>query len=315
MSDEEQGKKPDAPEKGDRPEKPEKAPKAPKAPKAEKAEAKGEKAEAKGEKAEAKGEKPAEGATSLEDLSAEKKERQDSQALKAAKAEKKQQAQEKDGAPAPVKAKGEKAKGGEGKGKGKGKKEKKGEAAPFVKRTQAPRLREKFMKEILPAMMKEFGYTSSMAVPRLRQITLNMGLGQALQNAKLLEAAEAELEVIAGQKPVITKARKSIATFKLRQGQKIGCMVTLRRDRMYEFFDRLVTFALPRTRDFKGVSPRSFDGRGNYTMGIREQIVFPEIDYDKVEKIMGMNVCIVTTAKTDEEGRALLKHLGMPFRQ
>jgi large subunit ribosomal protein L5 len=153
-----------------------------------------------------------------------------------------------------------------------------------------------------------------MAVPRLVKITLNMGLGEALQNAKLLESAEAELAAIAGQKPIVTQARKSIATFKLRQGQKIGAMVTLRRDRMFEFFDRLVTFALPRTRDFRGVSARSFDGRGNFSMGVREQIIFPEIEYDKIEKIMGMNITIGTTAKTDEEGRALLKHLGMPFR-
>ncbi len=297
MSDEE-GKKPDAPEKAGKPDKGPKAEKAPKPPKGEKA-----------PKAEAKSEEP----SGIDALAAEadKKERQDPQALKAAKEAKKAAAQEKDGAQAAPKAKGDKAKGD----KGKGKKEKKGEAAAFVKRAAPPRLREKYAKEIIPALMKEFGYKSTMAVPRLRKITLNMGLGQALQNAKLLEAAEAELEVIAGQKPVITKARKSIATFKLRQGQKIGCMVTLRRDRMYEFLDRLVTFALPRTRDFKGVSPRSFDGRGNYTMGIREQIIFPEIDYDKVEKIMGLNICIVTTARTDEEGRALLKHLGMPFRQ
>jgi large subunit ribosomal protein L5 len=191
---------------------------------------------------------------------------------------------------------------------------KKGEAAPFVKRAAPPRLRQRYVQETMSALMKEFNYQTKMAVPRLVKITVNMGLGQALQNAKLLEAAETELTAIAGQKPVITKARKSIATFKLRQGQKIGCMVTLRRDRMYEFFDRLVNFALPRTRDFKGISPRSFDGRGNFSMGIREQIIFPEIDYDKIEKIQGMNITIVTTAKTDEEGRALLKHLGMPFR-
>ena len=153
-----------------------------------------------------------------------------------------------------------------------------------------------------------------MAVPRLVKITLNMGLGEALLNAKLLDAAEEELSVIAGQKPVITKARKSIATYKLRQGQKIGCMVTLRRERMYEFLDRLVSLALPRTRDFKGISPKSFDGRGNFSLGIREQIIFPEIDYDKIEKIMGLNITIVTTANNDEEGRALLKQLGMPLR-
>ena len=199
-----------------------------------------------------------------------------------------------------------------------GVKKEKGKKAPevtaFVKRTAPPRLRTKYEQEVIPALMKEFSYKTKMAVPRLVKITVNMGLGQALQNAKLLEAAEAELTAIAGQKPVITKARKSIATFKLRQGQKIGCMVTLRRERMYEFFDRLVSFALPRTRDFKGISPRSFDGRGNFSLGIREQIIFPEIDYDKIEKIMGMNITVVTTARTDEEGKALLKHLGMPFR-
>jgi large subunit ribosomal protein L5 len=240
----------------------------------------------------------------------EGKTRVDPLEVKTEKKEKKAKAQEKSGA-AP-KAKGE----GKGKGKGKGdKKEKKEDAAQrFIKRAQPPRLKDKYKNEIVPALIKEFSYKSVMAVPRLVKITLNMGLGQALQNAKLLEAAETEIRAITGQKPVITRARKSIATFKLRQGQKIGCMITLRRDRMYEFFDRLVAFALPRTRDFKGVSPRSFDGRGNFSLGIREQIIFPEIDYDKIEKIMGMNITIVTTAKTDEEGKALLKHLGMPFR-
>jgi large subunit ribosomal protein L5 len=289
-------------EKPDR--KPEKAAKGDKGDKGDKAE---KAAKPKGEKPPKvpKGEAKPEGEPkSLDELAAEGKERADSQELKEKREQKKRDAQEKAGV-APSK--------GKGKGKEK-KKDKAAEAAAFVKRAQAPRLREKYEKEVVPALMKEFGYASKMAVPRLVKITLNMGLGQALQNAKLLEAAEAELEAIAGQKPVITKARKSIATFKLRQGQKIGCMVTLRRDRMYEFFDRLVTFALPRTRDFKGVSPRSFDGRGNYTLGIREQIIFPEIDYDKVEKIMGLNVCIGTSARNDEEGRALLKHLGMPFR-
>jgi large subunit ribosomal protein L5 len=184
----------------------------------------------------------------------------------------------------------------------------------FVPRTEPPRLKTKYQQEVLQRLMKEFNYKTPMAAPKLVKITLNMGLGEALQNAKLLDSAEEELAVIAGQKPVITKARKSIATYKLRQGQKIGAMVTLRRDRMYEFFDRLVTFALPRTRDFKGISPKSFDGRGNFSLGVREQIIFPEIDYDKIEKIMGLNITIVTSAKTDEEGRALLKHLGMPFR-
>ncbi|MFH1130259.1 MAG: 50S ribosomal protein L5 [Pseudomonadota bacterium] len=163
--------------------------------------------------------------------------------------------------------------------------------------------------------MKQFNYKTQMAVPRLVKITVNAGLGEALQNPKLIESTERELTAITGQKPIVTKARKSIATFKLRQGQKIGCMVTLRGARMYEFFDRLVTVALPRTRDFKGISPRSFDGRGNFTMGIKEQIVFPEVEYDKMEKIKGLNVSIVTSAKTDEEGRALLACLGMPFRK
>ena len=153
-----------------------------------------------------------------------------------------------------------------------------------------------------------------MEVPRLKKITINMGLGEAISNPKIMDSAVEELRAIAGQKPVVTKAKKSIATFKLREGQKIGAMVTLRRDRMYEFFDRLVTLALPRVRDFKGVSPKAFDGRGNYSLGIREQIIFPEINYDKIDKIKGMNISIVTTARTDEQGRALLAALGMPFR-
>jgi large subunit ribosomal protein L5 len=229
--------------------------------------------------------------------------RVDPQEAKAEKKEKKVKAQDKAGV----------APKGKDQGKGKGK-DKKGPAQAFVKRTKPSRLRDRYQKEIVPALMKEFNYTSVMAVPRLVKITLNMGLGQALLNAKLLDAAEIEMTAISGQKPIITRARKSIAIFKLRQGQKIGCMVTLRKERMFEFFDRLVSFALPRTRDFKGISPKSFDGRGNFSMGIREQIIFPEIDYDKIEKIMGLNITIVTTAKTDDEGRALLKHLGMPFR-
>lgn len=188
-------------------------------------------------------------------------------------------------------------------------------AEAFVKRTQAPALRRKYREEVLPALIKEFGYKSPMAAPRLVKIVLNMGMGEALQNPKLIDAAEEELSAIAGQKAVVSRARRSIATFKLRQGQKIGCMVTLRSDRMYEFFERLVSVALPRTRDFKGVSAKGFDGRGNYTLGIKEQITFPEIDYDKIEKIKGLNVSIVTTAKTDEESRALLRQLGMPFRR
>ncbi len=177
-----------------------------------------------------------------------------------------------------------------------------------------PRLQRRYQEEIVPALMKEFGWKNPMQVPRLEKITVNMGLGEALQNAKLLEAAQEELAAITGQRPVLTRARKSIATFKLREGQAIGCMVTLRKERMWEFLDRLISVALPRVRDFRGVSGKAFDGHGNYTLGIREQIIFPEIDYDKVQKIKGMNVSIVTTARTDEESKALLRALGMPFR-
>jgi large subunit ribosomal protein L5 len=173
---------------------------------------------------------------------------------------------------------------------------------------------EKYKKEVIPALMKEFNYTNPMKVPRLSKIVVNMSLADALQNQKVLESAAGEITTITGQKPVITKAKKSIAAFKLRQGQKLGVMVTLRRRRMYEFFNRLCNIALPRVRDFKGVSGRAFDGQGTYTLGITEQIIFPEINYDKIDKIRGMNVTIVTTAKNDAEGKALLKHLGMPFR-
>jgi large subunit ribosomal protein L5 len=177
------------------------------------------------------------------------------------------------------------------------------------------RLKEQYTKNVVPALEKEFGYANAMAVPRLEKISLNIGLGDATQNAKLMDGAVAELGQITGQRPVVTKARKSIAAFKLREGMSIGCMVTLRGQRMYEFFDRLVNVALPRVRDFRGVSTKSFDGRGNYTLGIKDQLIFPEIDYNKVEKVKGMNISITTTAKTDAEGLALLKHLGMPFRQ
>jgi len=176
------------------------------------------------------------------------------------------------------------------------------------------RLRVQFEKEIGPALVKELGLKNRMQLPRLKKITINMGLGEAVANPKILDSAVEELRAIAGQQPVVTKAKKSIATFKLREGQKIGAMVTLRRDRMYEFFDRLVTLALPRVRDFKGVSPKAFDGRGNYSLGIKEQIIFPEINFDKVDKIKGMNISIVTSAGTDDNARALLKALGMPFR-
>jgi len=178
----------------------------------------------------------------------------------------------------------------------------------------AARLLERYRKEIAPKLSQEFGYKNSHRVPRIQKVVVNIGLGQATQNAKLLEKASEELAAIAGQKPLVRKARKSIANFKLRQGQSVGCMVTLRGDRMWEFLDRLMNVALPRVRDFKGVSPKAFDGRGNYTLGLREQIIFPEIDYDKVERITGMNVTVCTTAETDAEGRALLAHLGMPFR-
>jgi large subunit ribosomal protein L5 len=177
------------------------------------------------------------------------------------------------------------------------------------------RLKERYQKEIAPSLAKEFGIGNPMAVPRLDKIVLNMGMGEAIANAKVLDTAVTELTSIAGQKPVITKAKKSIASFKLRQGMPIGVMVTLRGERMYEFFDRLVSVALPRVRDFRGVSPKAFDGRGNYTIGIREQLIFPEIDFNKVDKLRGMNISIVTTARNDDQARALLKSLGMPFRQ
>jgi large subunit ribosomal protein L5 len=179
----------------------------------------------------------------------------------------------------------------------------------------AARLKEQYYKTVVPSLMKEFGYSNVMAVPKLEKISVNVGLGEATQNSKLLDGAVVELTQIVGQKPVITKAKKSIAAFKLRAGMSIGCAVTLRGDRMYEFFDRLVNVALPRVRDFRGVSTKSADGRGGYTLGIKDQLIFPEIDYNKVEKIKGMNICITTTAKSDAEGLALLKHLGMPFRQ
>ncbi len=177
-----------------------------------------------------------------------------------------------------------------------------------------PRLRDKYEQQVVPALMKEFGYKNVMQVPRLERVVLNIGMGAAIQNVKLLEGAVAELGLITGQKPVVTRAKKAIAGFKLRQGLPIGTKVTLRSRRMYEFFDRLVTLALPRIRDFRGVSPKAFDGRGNYTLGLKEQLIFPEIKYDEVASIHGMDVTVVTTAKTNDEGKALLKHLGMPFR-
>lgn len=179
----------------------------------------------------------------------------------------------------------------------------------------APRLRERFQKEVAPAIAREFGIKNRMAVPQLEKIVINMGMGEAIANPKVLDTASEELKAICGQRPVITRAKKSIASFKLRQGTAIGVTVTLRGERMYEFFDRLVSIALPRVRDFRGVSPKAFDGRGNYTIGIREQLIFPEIDFNKVDKLRGMNISIVTTAPNDEQARALLKGLGMPFRQ
>ena len=177
------------------------------------------------------------------------------------------------------------------------------------------RLKDKYKNEIAPSLAKEFGIKNPMAIPRIEKIVVNMGIGEAISNAKILDTAVEELRSITGQKPVVTKAKKSIASFKLRQGMNIGTMVTLRGERMYEFLDRLISVALPRVRDFRGVSAKAFDGRGNYTLGVREQLIFPEIDFNKVDKTRGMNISIVTTAKTDEQSRALLKALGMPFRQ
>ena len=176
------------------------------------------------------------------------------------------------------------------------------------------RLHDRYQKEIAPALMKEFSLTNRMAVPKLHKVVVNMGVGEATQNAKLMEVAVQELAAICGQKPVVTKAKKSIAAFKLRENMPIGACVTLRGDRMYEFVDRLLNVVLPRVRDFRGVSPKSFDGRGNYTLGLKDQIIFPEIDYAKVDKPRGMNVTLVTTAGNDEQARSLLKHMGMPFR-
>jgi len=177
------------------------------------------------------------------------------------------------------------------------------------------RLKEFYYNEVVPAMKKKFGYKNDLEVPKLDKIVINMGLGEAKDNPKVLESATKDLETITGQKPVITKAKKSIANFKIRQGMSIGCKVTLRGEKMYEFADRLINLALPRVRDFRGVSPDSFDGRGNYSLGIKEQLIFPEIDYDKVDKVRGMDIVFVTTAKTDEEARELLSGFGMPFRK
>jgi len=214
------------------------------------------------------------------------------------------------------------AKAGEKSTRG-GKKSKGGERAPELSASQAPasttegiapRLFDKYKGEIIPALTKQFKYKNANQVPRLRKIVVNMGLGAAVANPKIIDTAVEELKAISGQKPVVTRAKKAIANFKLRAGIPIGAMVTLRRARMWEFLDRLVTVALPRTRDFKGVPRKAFDGKGNYTLGLREQIIFPEVDYDKIDAIKGLNISFVTTARTDEEGRALLQQLGMPFR-
>jgi len=177
------------------------------------------------------------------------------------------------------------------------------------------RMHERYRSEVIPALMKRFGRENPMSVPRVAKVTINIGMGEAIQNAKAMDAAISDLSVITGQRPVITRAKRSVATFKLREGMQIGCMVTLRGERMYYFLDKLMNVALPRLRDFQGVSPEAFDGRGNYTLGLREQLVFPEIDYDKVDKVRGMEVSIVTTARTDEEGRRLLRLMGMPFKK
>ncbi len=181
-------------------------------------------------------------------------------------------------------------------------------------RVMVPRLKERYIKEIIPVMIKEFSYKNVMEVPKVQKVVLNVGLGEAIQNIKLLDAAQKELSLITGQKAIVTKSKKSIAAFKLREGVPIGCKVTLRGNRMYEFLDRLISLTLPRIRDFKGVSGKSFDGRGNYSLGLKEQFIFPEIDYDKVEMVHGLDVTICTTARTDKESKAILRHLGMPFK-
>ena len=179
----------------------------------------------------------------------------------------------------------------------------------------ASRMKEKYLKEVVPALRKEFNYKNPMQVPGVHKVVVNIGMGEAIQNAKAMDAAVSDLATITGQRPVITRAKRSVAAFKLREGMQIGCMVTLRGERMYHFLDKLMNVALPRIRDFRGVSSEAFDGRGNYTLGLREQLVFPEIDYDKIDKVRGMEISIVTTARTDEEGRQLLKLMGMPFKK
>ncbi|ACY16492.1 50S ribosomal protein L5 [Haliangium ochraceum] len=204
----------------------------------------------------------------------------------------------------------------QGKGGQKASKNASAQAEPFQKYTREapPRLKRRYDEEVRAKLKDEFGFSSVMQVPKIEKITINMGLGRANQNPKILESAVEELRAISGQAPVVTAARRDIATFKLRRGHKIGVMVTLRRERMWEFLDRLISVALPRVRDFRGISPKAFDGRGNYSLGVREQIIFPEIEYDKIDSVKGLNITIVTSAKSDEEGRALLRHMGMPFR-
>ncbi len=208
-------------------------------------------------------------------------------------------------------------KGGKGEGKGRGgagRSEEKAAKVVSSAEAVAPRFAGKYTKDVIPALTKQFGYKNPNEVPKLEKIVINMGLGAAVTNPKIVDAAVEELRAITGQKPVVTRAKKAIASFKLRAGIPIGAMVTLRKGRMWEFVDRLITLALPRTRDFRGVSRKAFDGKGNYTLGLREQIIFPEINYDRIDVIKGLNISFVTTARTDEEGRALLQHLGMPFR-
>ena len=236
----------------------------------------------------------------------DKKKKSDDKAKKADKPEAK-----------PAKAKEAGGKGKEGKGKRDRVESSAAEMGPAANHgdSYTPRLRDHYKKTATPALTKQFSYKNPMQVPRLQKVVVNMGLGAAVQNPKIIDSAVEDLRAITGQKPIVTRARKSIATFKLRENLPIGAMVTLRADRMWEFVDRLISFSLPRVRDFKGVSAKGFDGKGNFTMGLREQIIFPEIDYDKLDVAKGMNISFVTTARTDEEGRALLKELGMPFRQ
>jgi Ribosomal protein L5 len=245
---------------------------------------------------------------------AEEKEKAEKAAEKPQKAAKPAQTPEQAAEAASKKAARAGGKGGKGKDSGKGGGAKPELATEKVKRAEPARLRKVYQSEVRAKLQTELGLTNVMQAPRITKITVNMGLGEAITNPKILDSGVEDLTAITGQKPVVTKSAKAIAAFKLRGGQKIGAMVTLRRDNMYEFLDRLVTFALPRVRDFKGVSPKGFDGRGNFTMGIREGNIFPEIGTDKLEKPKGMNITITTTARTDEQGRALLRHLGMPFR-